>query len=146
VINDLTISSDALALVAVGALSFTVALAGGLFGLVLGTVRLPTVLLVASSPAAGAGASAATAHVRAGNVDWRLLAWMAPPSIAGGLAGGVAAGLLPDAILLAVIGAVLIACGLGLLRRRARTPLLHPHAFRVRLSLHTFFHRAATAG
>ncbi len=132
-IDDLTIGSDALALVAVGALSFTVALVGGLFGLVLGTLRLPGVLLVASSPAAGAGAnlgistlaaaSAATAHVRGGNVDWRLLAWMAPPSIAGGLAGGYGAGVLPDAVLLTLIGAVLVVCGLSLLpRRRGAAP------------------------
>lgn len=68
-------TSDPLALLAVAAWCFAVALAGGLAGLVLGNMRLPLVLLVASSPAAGAGANlgisavAATAasigHVRA---------------------------------------------------------------------------------
>ena len=58
---------------------FAVALAGGLVGLVLGNIRLPALLLVASSPAAGAGANigisavaattAGAAHVRAGRVD-----------------------------------------------------------------------------
>ena len=61
-------------------------------GLVLGNIRLPAVLLVASSPAAGAGANigvsgvaaltAAAAHIHAGRINWRLFAWMAPPSMA----------------------------------------------------------------
>jgi ABC-type antimicrobial peptide transport system permease subunit len=38
---------------------FLVALAGGLVGLVLGDIRLPAVLLLSSSPAAGAGANIA---------------------------------------------------------------------------------------
>ena len=75
---------------------FVVALAGGAVGLVLGNIRLPALLLVASSPAAGAGANigisgvaAATAgivHTRAGRGDWRLFAWLTPPSIVGLLA------------------------------------------------------------
>ena len=66
-------------------------------GLVLGNIRLPAVLLVASSPAAGAGANigisgvaafaAAVAHIRAGRINWRLFAWMAPPSMAGAVVG-----------------------------------------------------------
>src|SRR6185436_10740608 len=72
---------------------FAVALAGGLVGLVLGNIRLPAVLLVASSPGSGTGANigisavaaatASIAHVRAGRVNWRLFRWMAPPSIVG---------------------------------------------------------------
>ena len=66
---------------------------GGLVGLVLGNIRLPVLVLAASSPAAGAGANigvsavaalaAAVSHIRAGRIDWRLFAWMAPPSMVG---------------------------------------------------------------
>ena len=35
---------------------------------------------------------ASIAHIRAGRVDWRLVAWMLPPSVAGAVAGGYAAG------------------------------------------------------
>jgi uncharacterized membrane protein YfcA len=72
---------------AVAVWCFVVALAGGLVGLVLGNIRLPVVLLAASSPAAGAGANigisavaaatASIAHVRAGRVNWRLFAYWA---------------------------------------------------------------------
>jgi uncharacterized membrane protein YfcA len=106
---------------------FLVALAGGLVGLVLGNIRLPATLLVASSAAAGGGANlaisaiaalaAASVHARAGRVNWRLVAWMAPPSIAGAVAGGYLAGAIPDTLLLLVIAAVLIQAGVELLRR-----------------------------
>ena len=119
---------DALELVALGAWCFAVALAGGLVGLVLGNMRLPAVLLAASSPAAGAGANigisgvaaltATAAHVRAGRVNWRLFAWMAPPSMVGAVVGGYLSGLLPNAALLALIGATLLYFGVDLLRGR----------------------------
>lgn len=105
---------------------FLVALGGGLVGLVLGNLRLPVVLLVASSPAAGAGsniaisavaaAAAAVAHIRAGRINWRLFAWMAPPSILGALAGGYLSGVLPERALLIAIAAVLLSSGIGMLR------------------------------
>lgn len=105
---------------------FLVALGGGVVGLVLGNLRLPVVLLVASSPAAGAGANiaisaiaAATAggaHIRAGRVNWRLFAWMAPPSVAGAVAGGYLSGVLPERALLLAIAAVLLSSGIGMLR------------------------------
>ncbi|HEY3019771.1 MAG TPA: TSUP family transporter, partial [Solirubrobacteraceae bacterium] len=89
---------------------FTVALAGGLVGLVLGNLRLPATLLVASSAAAGTGANlvvsaaaaatAAIAHLRAGRVNWRLFAWMAPPSIVFAVIGGYLSGVLPRRALL----------------------------------------------
>lgn len=121
-------TSDPAALVAVVAWCFAVALAGGLVGLVLGNIRLPVVLLAASNPSAGAGANigisgvaaaaASIAHIRAGRINWRLFAWMAPPSVAGALAGGVAAGTIPDDALLAVIGVTLLYFGVDLLRPR----------------------------
>ena len=116
----------ALALALVAAWSFATALAGGLAGLVLGNIRLPALLLAASSPAAGAGANigvsavaaatAGTAHVRAGRVDWRLVAWMLPPSVAGAVAGGLASGALPSSVLLGMIGTALLGFGIDLLR------------------------------
>jgi uncharacterized protein len=117
---------DALELVLLAAWCFAVALAGGAVGLVLGNIRLPAVLLVASSPAAGAGANigisgvaafaAAAAHIRAGRINWRLFAWMAPPSMAGAVAGGLVSGAIPDTALLLVIGVTLVYFGVDLLR------------------------------
>ena len=105
---------------------FAVALAGGLVGLVLGNLRLPATLLLASSAAAGTGANlvisaaaAGTASItdlRAGRVTWRLFAWMAPPSIAGAVLGGYLSGVLPRTALLVVIAAVLLYGALDLLR------------------------------
>ncbi len=105
---------------------FAVAFAGGLVGLVLGNIRLPVVLLAASSPAAGAGANigisavaaatASIAHVRAGRINWRLFAWMAPPSIVGAVLGGLLSGALPDDVLLVGIGLLLVYFGIDLLR------------------------------
>jgi len=127
--------SDPLVVAAVAAWCFTVALAGGAVGLVLGNIRLPVILLVASSPAAGAGANigisgiaalaAAGTHARAGRVNWRLFAWMAPPSIVGAVAGSLAGGVLPSEILLAVIGATLLWFGADLVRPR-KEPLPVP--------------------
>jgi uncharacterized membrane protein YfcA len=123
---------DALELTAFIAWCFAVALAGGLVGLVLGNIRLPFVLLLASSPAAGAGANigvsgvaaltAATVHVRAGRINWQLFGWMAPPSMVGAVVGGYVSGTLPEEVLLAVIGALLLYFGIDLLRPRRQAP------------------------
>lgn len=122
--------ADPLALAAFLIWCFVVALAGGAVGLVFGNIRIPAVVAIASNPAAGAGANigisgvaataAAIVHVRAGRIDWRIFAWMSPPSVVGALIGGYAAGLLPDTVLLAVIGATLLWFGVGLLRERER--------------------------
>jgi uncharacterized membrane protein YfcA len=118
-------------LAAVAVWCFVVAFAGGVAGLVLGNIRLPAILVVTSSPAAGAGANigisglaaaaAAVSHVRAGRVDWRLVRWLAVPSVVGAVLGGLAGGWLPGRGLLAVIGATLLYFGLDLLRPRPRT-------------------------
>jgi len=89
---------DALLLVAVGLWCFLTAFAGGLVGLVLGNIRLPVLVLAASSPAAGAGANigvsavaalaSAVSHIRAGRIDWRLFLWMAPRSMVGAVVRG----------------------------------------------------------
>jgi uncharacterized protein len=85
-------------------------------------------LLLASSPAAAGGANiavsgvaaatAGAAHIRAGRINWRLAAWMAPPSAAGALVGGYLAGVVPERALLLAIGAVLLYSGVDLLRGR----------------------------
>jgi uncharacterized membrane protein YfcA len=96
---------------------FIVALGGGFVGLVLGNLRLPVVLVLASSPAAAAGANvgisaiaaatASVAHVRAGRINWKLFGWMAPPTVVGALAGGYVSGVVPGDLLLLAIAAVL---------------------------------------
>jgi uncharacterized membrane protein YfcA len=111
-------SLDALALIAVGAWAFIVSLVGGLVGLVLGNLRLPVVVLFATSPAAGAGANiaisgaaaltSASTHARAGRVSWQLFRWMAAPSLVGAIAGGVLSGLIPSRVLLAAIAVVVL--------------------------------------
>jgi uncharacterized membrane protein YfcA len=123
---------------------FLVALAGGLVGLVLGNIRLPATLLLATSPAAAgaaniaiSGIAAATAsigHVRAGRVNWRLVAWMAPPSVAGALVGGYLAGVVPRDALLLAIAIVLVYSGVDLLRRRPR-PRTEGHGLDLRAAV-----------
>ena len=117
----------ALELAGIAAWSFAVAVIGGVVGLVLGNLRLPLFLLVASSPAAAgaaniavSGISAATAsttHIRAGRINWRLFGWMAPPSVAGALVGGYLAGIVSDTAVLLAIAVVLLYSGLDLLLR-----------------------------
>lgn len=109
------------ALVGVAAWCFFVALVGTSIGLILGTIRLPVLLLVSSSPAAGAGANvgistvaaatAAATHVRRRTVNWKVVAWMTPPSIVGALVGGYVSGRLHESTLLVVIGLVLVYFG-----------------------------------
>jgi uncharacterized membrane protein YfcA len=121
---------NALELIAFAAWCFTVALAGGLVGLVLGNLRLPAALLIASSPAAAGAANiaisatsasaASISHLRAGRINWRLFRWMAPPSVIGALAGGYLAGQVDDTALLLVIAAVLLYSGADLLRWKPR--------------------------
>jgi uncharacterized membrane protein YfcA len=116
----------------VAAWCFLVAVAGGAVGLVLGNIRLPLIVLVATSPAAGAGANigisgvsaltAALAHIRAGRIDWRLVAWLTPPSMVGAIVGGYLSGKVPNEAFLATIGVVLLLMAIDLLRPRPPTP------------------------
>jgi uncharacterized membrane protein YfcA len=137
----------ALLLVAVGLWCFVTALAGGLVGLVLGNIRLPVLVLAASSPAAGAGANigvsaiaalaSATAHIRAGRIDWRLFAWMAPPSMVGAVAGGLLSGVVPGNALLVVIGVTLLAFGADLVRSKPDGRRADPGGFSARAAILT---------
>jgi uncharacterized membrane protein YfcA len=95
---------------------------------VLGNIRLPVIVLAASSPAAGAGANigisavaaltAAVTHIRAGRIDWRIVLWMTPPSVIAAAAGGLLSSEVPGNVLLGVIGVTLLAFGVDLLRPR----------------------------
>jgi uncharacterized membrane protein YfcA len=97
---------------------------------VLGTLRLPAILLLSGDAAAGAGtnvaisaASAASGgyrHAREGRVDARVVAWMAPPSVAGAVAGALLTDELPTRLLLAAIAAVLAWNGFDLIARPIR--------------------------
>ncbi len=107
-------------------------------GLVLGSLRLPALLVASGSPAAAAGTNiavsaaaagaAGVAHVRAGRVDWATVAWMAPPSVAAAFLGGFFGGRVPEELLLGAIAVVLAWNGLDLLLelrpppRRPRRP------------------------
>jgi uncharacterized protein len=126
------------------AASFVAGYLGSAVGLVLGTLRLPAMLLVAGDASAAAGtniaisAAAAAAggvrHARAGRVDRRVVAWMAGPSIIGALVGGFTGHLIPTRALLAGIAAVLAWNGLDLLvapfrARPAAEPRIAPAIF-----------------
>ena len=110
--------------------SFVAAYLGSVVGLVLGTLRLPAMLLLAGDASAAAGtniaisaASAASAglrHARERRVDWRIVAWMAPPSVAGAVAGGLVGGAAPERLLFGAIAAVLVWNGIELVFRPVR--------------------------
>lgn len=96
----------------------------------LGTLRLPLILVLSGSPSAGAGtniaisaAAAATGslrHAREGRVDRRVVLWMAPPSVAGAALGGLFGHRVPERLLLAGVAAVLAWQGVDLLLRPFR--------------------------
>jgi uncharacterized protein len=110
---------------------------GGAVGLVLGSLRLPAVILASGSAATAAGTniavSAAAAltggveHARAGRVDWRIAGWMTPPSVAAAFVGGYFGGRVPETLLLAGIASALLWNGVQLVFEigappRARRP------------------------
>jgi len=107
--------------------SFVAGYVGSMLGLVLGTLRLPLIMLATGSPLAAAGTniaiSAAAAgagglkHAREGRVDWRVVLWTAPPSVAGAVAGALLADGVPEAVLYGLIGAVLVWSGIDLTLR-----------------------------
>ena len=98
-----------------------------MLGLVLGTLRLPFVILATGSPLAAAGTniaiSAAAAgagglkHAREDRVDWRVVAWMAPPSVLGAVVGALLADDVSQALLYGLIAVVLVWSGIDLALR-----------------------------
>jgi uncharacterized membrane protein YfcA len=107
--------------------SFVAGYFGAALGLVLGTLRLPLIVLASGSPLAAAGTniaisaaaagSGALRHAREGRVDWRVVAWMAPPSVLGAVLGALLADDVPERALYAVIAAVLVWSGIDLALR-----------------------------
>jgi hypothetical protein len=110
--------------------SFVAGYVGSMLGLVLGTLRLPLIVAATGSPLAAAGTniaiSAAAAgagavrHAREGRVDWRIVAWMAPPSVAGAVVGALLADDVSERLLYAAIAAVLVWSGVDLALRPVR--------------------------
>jgi uncharacterized membrane protein YfcA len=107
---------------------------------VLGTLRLPLMLVLASSPSAAAGtniavsaaaaASGGLRHAREGRVSWRIVAWMAPPSIAGAVLGGVFGHRVPERALLVAVALVLAWQGFDLVARPFReSPRARPRVW-----------------
>jgi len=98
-----------------------------MLGLVLGTLRLPLIVLATGSPLTAAGTniavSAAAAgagglkHARDGRVDWHVVAWTAPPSVAGAVVGALLADDVSEALLYGLISAVLLWSGIDLMLR-----------------------------
>jgi uncharacterized membrane protein YfcA len=112
-----------------------------MLGLVLGTLRLPLIVALSGSPLAAAGTniaisaaaagSGALRHAREGRVDWRVVAWMAPPSVAGAVLGALVADDVSERLLYAAIAAVLVWSGIDLALRPVQArprerPLLWP--------------------
>lgn len=112
-----------LAVAAAGA--FVAGFIGSMVGLVLGSLRLPAVLLASGSTATAGGTNIAVSaiaalsggltHARAGRVSWRVVAWMTPPSVVGAFLGGYFAYAVPGDLLLAAIAVVLAWSGLDLI-------------------------------
>jgi uncharacterized membrane protein YfcA len=98
-----------------------------MLGLVLGTLRLPLIVLATGNPAHAAGtniavsaAAAATGglrHARERRVDWYVVAWLAPPSVAGAVVGALLSDEISENVLYALIAAVLLWSGVDLARR-----------------------------
>ena len=115
----------ALAVAVVGVWCFTTALAGGLVGLILGSLRLPALLrFVGEAPAraigtnlvvgVAVGIAGVVGHVP-GGVDWTLLAIGAPASVPGAIVGARLTGRLDERQLLRAVGAILVVAGLAAL-------------------------------
>jgi uncharacterized membrane protein YfcA len=100
---------------------------GSMLGLVLGTLRLPLIVIAAGDPLSAAGtniaisAAAACAgsvtHIREGRVDWRVVAWTAPPSVVGAVVGALFADDVSESLLYGLIAAVLVWSGIDLALR-----------------------------
>lgn len=98
-----------------------------MLGLVLGTLRLPFVVLATGSPLAAAGTnlaiSAAAAgaagfrHARDGRVDWRVASWITVPSVVGAVAGALLADDVSESLLYWSIAVALAYSGVDLALR-----------------------------
>ena len=130
--DDLGLPSDVLLWKAgiLTAASFVIGVLGGFVGLALGTMRLPTLLLIGvpAPVAAGtniivSGASSvvgAISHYRGGRVNLRLVISMGFPSFIGAFIGGFYAHLAPEDLLIFVVGVLVLWQGVELVNRARR--------------------------
>ena len=104
----------------------------------LGSLRLPAVILASGSAATAAGTNIAVsaaaaltggvAHAHSGRVDWRIAAWMTPPSVAAAFLGGYFGGRVSETALLAAIALALLWNGAQLFFDLGAPPRAHrPH-------------------
>ncbi len=114
-------------LILLAVLSGIIGVLGGFVGLALGTMRLPVLLLLGfPAPVSGgtnilvSTASAATGavrHLRAGRVDWRVVAFMGIPATAGAFLGGLSSDLVSEELLIGGAGALVLWQGMEFLFR-----------------------------
>jgi len=98
-------------------ISFLVGILGGFVGLALGTMRLPSMLLLGMpAPAAGgtnilvsslASLAGTIRHLRAGRVNLRIVLTMGVPAFIGAFIGGWFSDVTPEHLLIALVGALL---------------------------------------
>lgn len=111
--------------------SFVAGALGAAVGLVLGTLRLPLIVLLSDDAASAAGTnvaisaasagSASLQHAREGRVDWHVVGWMIPPTAAGAVLGALFGDSAPERLLYGLIAAVLLWNGTDLLLRPFRS-------------------------
>ena len=97
-------------------ISFLVGILGGFVGLALGTMRLPSMLLLGMpAPAAGgtnilvsslASLAGTIRHLRAGRVNLRIVLTMGVPAFIGAFIGGWFSDVTPEHLLIALAGAL----------------------------------------
>ena len=107
------------------AVSLLVGILGGFVGLALGTIRLPTMLILGMPPAIAGGTnimvsslsslSGAIKHWREGRVDLRIVLVMGVPAFGGAFIGGFLSGVIDEGILLFLAGLLVLWQGMEFL-------------------------------
>ena len=131
-LQSLGLPSEALVwqVVILTAVSFFVGLLGGFVGLALGTMRLPSLLLMGFPAPVAAGtnilvsslsaASGSIRHFRERRVDLQTVVVMGLPSFLGAFIGGFASGHVPEGVLIGAAGVLVTSQGAELLARGRR--------------------------
>jgi uncharacterized membrane protein YfcA len=118
-------------------LSWAVGILGGAVGLALGTMRLPFLLLLGMpAPVAGgtnilvstlSAVTGAQRHIRERRVDWGIVLIQGLPAMGGAFIGGFLAGIVPENLLIALAGVLVVWQGVELaLRARRERPRENP--------------------
>jgi len=107
------------------AISLLVGILGGFVGLALGTIRLPTMLILGMPPAIAGGTnimvsslsslSGAIKHWREGRVDLRIIFVMGVPAFGGAFVGGFLSGVIDEGVLLFFAGLLVLWQGIEFL-------------------------------